>query len=151
MNLTLTKEFNWAMCHMLENHKGLCKNIHGHGYKMFVTIKQIKDNNIDESSKGMICDFKDLKKMVNIAIIDRVDHAFMYNKHDKVSKKIADYLDKHINQKLLPVSFRTTAENMSQWISEELNEYFITFNFSIRCVKVVLYETDTSFATYEVE
>jgi 6-pyruvoyltetrahydropterin/6-carboxytetrahydropterin synthase len=36
--IRLTKEFNFEMAHALWNYDGLCKNIHGHSYKLLVTV-----------------------------------------------------------------------------------------------------------------
>ena len=53
--MEVTKEFNFEMAHMLENHPSLCKNLHGHSYKLFVTLKGPIDND-------MVIDFKKPKK-----------------------------------------------------------------------------------------
>ena len=79
-------------------------------------------------------------------IVDRFDHAFVYNGNDEGSCEIADYLESKIRQKVLPLDFRTTAENMSKWI-------YIVINVDLekqglKCVSLTLYETPTSYATY---
>ncbi len=147
----LTKEFNFAISHRLEGHKGLCNNVHGHNYKLFVTVKRIDNKLIknNKSSEGMITDFKDLKKFVNSIIVDEFDHAFVYNSNDKDSVKIALFLQKLINQKILGLEIKTTAEAMSQWMLEELNEFFKTqTDDKLECIEIKLYETDTSYAVY---
>ena len=139
------------MSHLLEDHVGLCKNIHGHNYKLLVTIG--RDDGLEEknkSEKGMVCDFKFLKKIVNGVIVNPLDHAFAYNKKHKQSVTVAEYLKKKIGQKLAPFPFRVTAEYMVYWMFTELNEFFIASKHPYRCRKIVLYETDTSCATYEV-
>lgn len=148
--MEVTKEFSWAMTHRLENHNGLCKNVHGHGYKLFVTIKKIKSNQkVDKTNVGMVMDFKDLKNIVNKNVIDLVDHAFMYNVNDKESKDIAEFLHKKIDQKLCPMDCRTTAENMAEWIYNMLFKSLV--NYGCICTKIKLYETDTSYAEFEGE
>ena len=152
MNL-LKKEFNFAISHRLEDHKGLCNNVHGHNYKLFVTVKRTdnklitKDENI--SSEGMVVDFKDLKNIVNTRIIDKLDHAFVFNKESNVCEDIANYLVEKINQKIYPLSCKTTAENMSKCILEELNKYFILNNIQLKCIEIELYETESSMAIYK--
>jgi 6-pyruvoyltetrahydropterin/6-carboxytetrahydropterin synthase len=151
--ITISKEFNWAMTHRLENHNGLCKNLHSHGYKMFVTFKRT-DNKLEEtntSEEGMVCDFSTIKNLVNTLIINKIDHAFVFNCHDKDSSSIAKVLDGQIGQKLYAFNFRTTAENMAKYFCEIINQFLEVANENFRCTKIVLYETETSFATYEVD
>ena len=146
--MTITKEFNWAMAHLLEGHEGLCKNIHGHNYKLMVTVKRLVEqvDTTNKSSKGMVVDFKDLKNIVNEVIVDRFDHAFVFNGEDEESTEIADYLSNKLRQKILPLAFRTTAENMVKWIFVVLNVELE--KKGLRCVCATLYETPTSYASY---
>ena len=149
--LNVTKEFSWAMNHRLENHKGLCKNLHGHNYRLFITVIRedglIGDDN--KSGEGMVIDFKSLKNIVNKVIVDDLDHAFAYNKNSNVDEQIAKALEEKIQQKIFAFDFRTTAENMVKWMVESLNNYLTNADTGVRCTKAVLYETDTCYATYE--
>ncbi|WDC84441.1 6-carboxytetrahydropterin synthase [Caloramator sp. mosi_1] len=52
--LTVSKEFNFEAAHMLSEHQGDCKNLHGHSYKMIVEVT-------GDIKNGMVIDFKDLK------------------------------------------------------------------------------------------
>lgn len=152
MKTEITKEFKFEMAHLLEDHNGLCKNVHGHSYRLFVTVSStITDININKKSRnniGMVIDFKDLKNIVDKKIINKLDHSFAYNGKDKKSKIIAEFLDKQICQKLHNFNFRVTAENMAKWIYTELNKELVIGNFNCVCTKVQLYETQTSCATY---
>jgi len=147
---TITKEFNIALGHRLENHKGLCNNVHGHNYKLIVEVNKPTRGLIidDDSSFGMVTDFKDLKQIVESVIEEPMDHAFVYNEKDKDSVAIAEFMKKQIGQKLCPLPFRTTAENMSKWMCEELNDYFKTAGVDLECISITLYETPTSPAIY---
>jgi len=154
MEWSVTKKFNWAMAHRLENHEGLCNSVHGHTYKLFVTVRRKKrrlDKDKKLTDKGMIIDFKNLKNIVNEVIVNKLDHAFVYNEDDNDSKSIAKVLKGQINQKLFSFSFRTTAENMVRWMFNQLNDYFDVNNINIECCRLVLYETDSSYATFELE
>ena len=66
----ITKEFSFEMSHFLKNHLGGCNNIHGHSYKLFVTISGYPCNDTDSPQYGMLIDFGELKKIVNKSIID---------------------------------------------------------------------------------
>jgi 6-pyruvoyltetrahydropterin/6-carboxytetrahydropterin synthase len=73
----VTKQFGFEMAHALWNYDGPCRNLHGHSYRLYVTVTghPIKDNS--NPKHGMLIDFGDLKKIVNEAIIDIFDHAVM--------------------------------------------------------------------------
>ena len=149
MSLTATKEFTWDMAHMLEGHLGLCKNVHGHTYKMHVTVESRNPAGVMTAgpSAGMVCDFKDLKNAVMEHIVDPLDHAFMYNieSEDPVERKIAQILVE-ADRKTAPVQYRPTAENMAKHFYEELKELLSNYAFDV--VEVTVWETPTSFARY---
>lgn len=151
--ITITKEFNWSMAHLLEGHEGLCKNLHGHNFKLFLTIAKMSGFSIKGEflKDGMITDFGTIKKIGQTEIIDNLDHCFMYNKNDADSLSIAKVLEGQIKQKVVEVDFRVTSENLVMYIVDKINNYFNDFNIDLVCIKGVLYETDTSFATYEVK
>lgn len=64
----LNVKFDFAASHFLTKYHGKCENLHGHNYKLVVTIKdEIKDD-------GMVIDYKEIKEIVNKNIIDHLDH-----------------------------------------------------------------------------
>lgn len=65
----ITKEFTFDAAHHIVGYKGLCANVHGHTYKLWVTLKLPSMNQI-----GIAYDFKDLKERVKTEIIDKLDH-----------------------------------------------------------------------------
>ena len=82
--ITITKQFEFAAAHLLPYHKGLCKNLHGHSYKLEITVgKRLKDLLFEDASienfpsKGMVMDFSDLKKIVKEKAIDFLDHKYL--------------------------------------------------------------------------
>ena len=63
-NIRITKQFNFETGHALYGYDGKCTNVHGHSYKLSVTVigKPIEDTcNV---KYGMVIDFGDLKKIV---------------------------------------------------------------------------------------
>jgi 6-pyruvoyltetrahydropterin/6-carboxytetrahydropterin synthase len=145
--ISITKEFSWDMAHMLAGHTGLCKNVHGHTYKMQVEVgsytgEVIKDA---DSSESMVIDFKDLKNIIREKIVKPVDHAFMYwNKSpDPLEHQIAELL-KINNRKVVGVEYRPTAEEMALNFYETLMIEFEKYNIKVLSVKI--WETKTSFA-----
>ena len=75
--LRLTCVFNFDMAHVLLNYHGKCKNIHGHTYKLEVTVKGAPCNDDTSPRKGMLIDFSDFKKLIQDEIITVWDHALM--------------------------------------------------------------------------
>ena len=97
------------MSHRLENHKGLCKNIHGHSYKLYVTVIGKPLLNEDSPKKGMVMDFKDLKAIVKSRIVDRFDHALVISK--ETDPDMIASMKKHM-EKLILVDYQPTSENL---------------------------------------
>jgi 6-pyruvoyltetrahydropterin/6-carboxytetrahydropterin synthase len=99
--MKISKEFRWEMGHRLPFHDGLCRNIHGHSYKLIVEI----EGNVNEN--GMIIDFYDLGKVIN-PIIGKLDHSFLCWKGDN---KVINFL-KVNKMKYVSVDYHSTVENI---------------------------------------
>ena len=67
----ITKVFTFDSAHHLNEYEGKCKNIHGHTYKLEVTLKGFTDKN------GLVIDFHDLDDMVEEEILSQVDHKYL--------------------------------------------------------------------------
>ncbi|MFO7789696.1 MAG: 6-pyruvoyl trahydropterin synthase family protein [Bacteroidota bacterium] len=140
--IRVTKQFNWEMSHALYHYKGLCRNIHGHSYKMFVTVKGTINQDEKNPKWGMVIDFGDFKEIVKKEIVDKFDHSVVLcSKEDYRSlSKIQGLFDRlHI------VDYQPTCENMVQdfvrRISKKLPE-------NIELCNLKLYETNTSYAEW---
>jgi len=90
-NIRITKQFNFETGHALYGYDGKCKNIHGHSYKLSVTVigKPITDTS--HVKLGMVIDFGDLKTIVQEEIVDQFDHATVFNKNTP-HKELAEEL-----------------------------------------------------------
>ena len=62
--IRLTKEFSFEMAHTLDGYDGPCREIHGHSYRLFVTVKGRPKDDPSDSKCGMVIDFGDLKRIV---------------------------------------------------------------------------------------
>ena len=71
----ISREFNFEAAHFIPNHKGACKNLHGHSYTGEVVIAGPLSEDM-----GMVMDYGDLKDIINDEIVDKYDHA-MLNDH----------------------------------------------------------------------
>jgi 6-pyruvoyltetrahydropterin/6-carboxytetrahydropterin synthase len=136
----IAKEFSFAMAHRLSHHPGLCKNLHGHNYKVIVGLKS---PTLDDC--GMVMDFADLKAIVQHYIKD-LDHALMVNDVDeeyiKGLKEIMPFL------KVIEVPYDPTAENMCKHMFQHIQKEIAKYINNVQVDYVTIYETDTSFATY---
>ena len=112
--ITVTKTVKFDAAHVLTNHQGLCKNLHGHTYRVDVSVAQAEDDGRD-----MVIDFKDLKTIANEVICDRFDHAFIYNTESAGEKEIAAVVEKN-GMRTVAIPFRSTAENLAKMFYNEL-------------------------------
>ena len=111
---TVTKTVKFDAAHVLTNHQGLCKNLHGHTYRVDVSVSQAEDDERD-----MVIDFKDLKGIANEVICDRFDHAFIYNTESAGEREIAAVVEKN-GMRTVAIPFRSTAENLAKMFYNEL-------------------------------
>lgn len=125
------------MGHRLPEHFGLCKNIHGHSYKMIVELEG------DLNEQGMIIDFYDLEKIIN-PLVEELDHAFMVNENDNIIMK---FLDKMKSKKVV-IDFDSTVENICTYISKRIVKGNLPGN--VKSVSVRVYETADTYAEVKV-
>ena len=136
--MKIAKEFRWEMGHRLPEHFGLCKNIHGHSYKMIVEFEGELDKN------QMVIDYYDVEKIIN-PVIEKLDHAFMVNVNDKI---VLEFLEK-MNSKKILVDFNSTAENICAYLLSEIKKTNLPSNIS--SVKVRVYETQFDYAEEQID
>ena len=141
-NVRVTKEFTFEMAHALWNYDGACKNIHGHSYRLFVSIIGEPLQDEDNPKFGMVIDFKDLKEITKTNIVDVLDHSLVVYK-----KAEGESLDavKSMYQKVYSFDFQPTCENLVIYIAKILKKK-LPPNLSLH--KIKLYETATSFAEW---
>jgi len=136
---TVCKKFEFPYGHRLYKHKGACCNLHGHNALLEVYL--CSDFLTDE---GMVIDFSDMSKKIKNELIEPLlDHAFIYYREDEIAKEIV----KLSCSKFLEVDFNPTAENLCKFIYDKIDEMFVSYN-NVNVLKVVFYETSTSFAEY---
>ena len=78
--IRLTREFSFEMAHFLPGYDGPCKNIHGHSFRLFVTVIGQPEENNQNPKEGMVMDFQQLKSLVKKEIVDKYDHALLVKK-----------------------------------------------------------------------
>ena len=134
--LTVTKSVKFDAAHVLTNHQGLCKNLHGHTYRVEVSVTQAPGDNAD-----MVIDFKDLKRKCEEVILERYDHAFMYNSESQAESEIAAVVMKH-GMRAVAMPYRSTAENLARHFFGVLREHVAGLS------RVRVWETPDSSAEY---
>ena len=118
---SIRTEFTFEAAHSLKlSYTSPCSRIHGHSYICGVTIESAE---LDEN--GMICDFKVLKQIIAERVEDRLDH-----------RNLNDIFD-------------ATAEYMSRWIYDQINEGLNSLGIDARCKRVELNETAKNKAIWE--
>jgi 6-pyruvoyltetrahydropterin/6-carboxytetrahydropterin synthase len=139
--MKISKEFRWEMGHRLPNHDGLCKNIHGHSYKMIVEI----EGEVNES--GMIIDFYDLGKIIK-PLIEQYDHAFLCWEKDEV---VRSFLEKN-NMKRVIVDYQSTVENICEDFIKRIQQELQKIKGNIfKALTVKVSETPNSVAEKTVQ
>ena len=132
--LTVSKQCQFDAAHVLTRHEGQCRNLHGHTYRVIVEVAEAEDG------RDMVIDFKDLKQVIREVILDRFDHAFIYNEASESECEIAAVIAKH-GMKSVGLPFRSTAENLARHFFQGLAE-------RVKVVSVKVYETPESCAEY---
>ncbi|WP_346881710.1 6-carboxytetrahydropterin synthase [uncultured Algibacter sp.] len=142
-NIRITKQFSFETGHALYGYDGKCKNVHGHSYKLSVTVigKPIADST--NVKFGMVIDFSDLKKIVKEEIVNVFDHATVFNKntpHVELAKELQDR-----GHNVLLVDYQPTSEMMVIDFSKKIK---VRLPKHIQLHSLKLQETDSSFAEW---
>lgn len=144
--IRITKIFTFETAHVLYNYDGKCKNMHGHSYKLFVSVKGTPINDLENVKNGMVMDFGDLKSIVNSQIIDQWDHAVMLNGLSP-HKILGENLEKE-GHKVIYCSYQPTCENMLYDIAEKI---MAKLPSDIKLSYLKLHETENSYGEWFAE
>jgi 6-pyruvoyltetrahydropterin/6-carboxytetrahydropterin synthase len=71
MRTSVTRTFTFEAAHQLPWHQGACRQLHGHGYRLEVTVSGPLNGD------GIVVDFADLRAVVEREVIDRYDHTYL--------------------------------------------------------------------------
>ena len=142
-NIRITKQFSFETGHALYGYDGKCRNVHGHSYKLSVTVIGTPISDSNNVKFGMVIDFGDLKRIVKSEIVDVFDHATVFNKntpHVELAKELSDR-----GHNVLLVDYQPTSEMMVIDFAEKIKKH-LPENITLFSLK--LQETDTSFAEW---
>ncbi len=142
-NIRITKQFSFETGHALYGYDGKCKNVHGHSYKLSVTVIGQPITDTSNVKFGMVIDFSDLKKIVKEEIVNVFDHATVFNKntpHVELAKELQDR-----GHNVLLVDYQPTSEMMVIDFAAKIKNR-LPENIKLHSLK--LQETATSYAEW---
>jgi 6-pyruvoyltetrahydropterin/6-carboxytetrahydropterin synthase len=117
--------------------------VHGHSYKLSVTVIGTPITDTTHVKYGMVIDFTDLKKIVTEEIVDKFDHATVFNQntpHVELAKELSSR-----GHDVILVDYQPTSENM---VVDFANKIKNRLPVQIQLHSLKLQETDSSFAEW---
>lgn len=138
--IRITREFSFEGAHALKGYDGKCSHIHGHSYRLAVTVtgKPIAEDN--SPKKGMVIDFTDLKKIVGENIIDKFDHALVMSR----DAELADEIQK-VYGNVVVVDFQPTSEMLAIYFADIISRHLPD---GVHLYSIKLWETEKSCASW---
>jgi 6-pyruvoyltetrahydropterin/6-carboxytetrahydropterin synthase len=122
---TIFKDYQFAAAHLIRGHRGECRHLHGHNYRVRVHVAA---DELDEL--GMVVDFADLKRITG-EVLGPLDH--------RVINDVPPFDE-----------INTTAELISRWVCEEMGRRLAEAEDGRVWVrKVEVWENDTACAVFE--
>jgi 6-pyruvoyltetrahydropterin/6-carboxytetrahydropterin synthase len=140
--IRVSREFSFEMAHILWNYDGPCRNVHGHSYRLYITLSGVPLNDILNPKNGMVIDFNELKKIVLERIVNVFDHSVVVSK-DFGEEKI-DMLSKTFGN-VVVVEYQPTCENLVTDFATRVRNQ-LPANVKLHSLK--LYETAKSYAEW---
>jgi 6-pyruvoyltetrahydropterin/6-carboxytetrahydropterin synthase len=141
--IRITKQFGFETGHALYGYDGKCKNVHGHSYKLSVTVIGTPVTDTSHVKLGMVIDFGDLKKIVKEEIVDPFDHATVFNKNTPHVELANELMER--GHKVILANYQPTSENMVLDFAHRIGAR-LPINIQVYCLK--LQDTDTSYAEW---
>ena len=138
----ITKRFTLEMAHALLGYDGLCRNIHGHSYILWVTLRGETVNDDSDPKNGMLMDFSVLNRTIKEHIIYKFDHSLILYKsesQDEINSLFKNY------DHVIFVDFQPTCENILFDFVERINKLLPS---NIELFSIKLQETENSFAEW---
>ncbi len=144
--IRLTKEFSFEAAHALDGYDGPCRGIHGHSYRLFVTVKGCPSCDPTDPKCGMVLDFGLLKRIVGEEIVARFDHAFVLRRGGR-NAAVTGPLEERFGN-IVTVDYQPTCENMLADFAERIRRR-LPEGVALHALR--LHETATSYAEWFAE
>ncbi|HVN58409.1 MAG TPA: 6-carboxytetrahydropterin synthase [Bacteroidales bacterium] len=140
--IRVTREFGFEMAHVLYNYDGPCRNVHGHSYRLFVTVSGIPATDLSNPKNGMVIDFTDLKKVVMEEIVNRFDHSVVIS--SDFDREKTEMMSRTFGNTVI-VDYQPTCENL---VADFAGRIAGRLPPGILLHSLRLYETARSFAEW---
>jgi 6-pyruvoyltetrahydropterin/6-carboxytetrahydropterin synthase len=128
----VSREIDFCYGHRLLQYEGKCRHLHGHNGRAIITLETAS---LD--GQGMVVDFNEIKRRINVWIDDHIDHRMILHRDDP----IVPILEKQ-GEPMYLLDANPTAENIAKLIADKSRE------LGVPVVEVRLWETPHCFATY---
>ena len=142
--ITITKIFHYEMAHALHCYDGACANIHGHSYRLEVTVTGPVITDAMNPKCGMVIDFGDLKQIVQNAVLNQFDHALVLNSAMVVEPHGRVALQEQFGN-IIFVDYQPTNENLLLDFAQRIQSA-LPADVTLVCLR--MYETNVSFAEW---
>lgn len=140
--IRVTKEFSFEMAHALWNYDGPCRNVHGHSYRLFVTLYGKPLDDPGNPKHGMVIDFSDLKKIVRKEIVDVFDHSVVVSSY--FDREKTELFSRLFGNTVI-VDYQPTCENL---VTDFAGKIAGQLPSNVKLHSLKLYETATSYAEW---
>lgn len=142
MNIRVSKEFTFDMAHALMGYHGLCKNIHGHTYRLRVTLLGKILSDYSSAEDGLVIDFSVIKEIVKKNIVDIFDHSLVLRKDSPIN----DSFDlSQFYQRVIYTDFQPSCENLMMEFKRRMDPLMPD---GVKLAAIRLEETPTSFSEW---
>ncbi len=144
--IRITKQFTFETGHALYGYDGKCRNVHGHSYKLSVTVIGTPITDANDVKLGMVIDFGDLKRIIKEEVVDPFDHATVFNANTP-HLSLARELEAR-GHKVIFADYQPTSENMVADFAEKIK---VRLPEQIALHSLQLRETETAFAEWHAD
>ncbi|AKQ46161.1 6-pyruvoyl tetrahydropterin synthase [Rufibacter radiotolerans] len=138
--IRLTRRFTFEAAHALAHYDGLCRHIHGHSYKLEITVMGSPIKTPGHPKDGMVLDFGDLKQLVQTHVLEQLDHALVL-RYESPAPLLAVLQD----HKLLLLPYQPTCENLLLYIKDCLQPHLPP---TVHLHSLRLWETENAFGEW---
>lgn len=138
----VTREFALEMAHALRNYDGPCRNVHGHSYRLFVTISGSPVSDPSNPKYGMVLDFSVIREVVEREIIRIFDHSVVLCRPSDIHEQ------ENLNglfSNIIFTDFQPTCENLAIDFAARISKKLPA---EVRLHSLRLYETANSYAEW---
>ena len=142
--MKVTKEVTFDSAHMLSNYQGKCANLHGHTYKLQVSIRAPLQSKGNEEC--MVMDFNNLKNVID-TITNAFDHAIIFSDaahRGEAENALMAWANTYGMAYVVILTGKSTSEGIAAEIKTRLS--CCMSNIRLPDITVCVWETPTSFA-----